>query len=104
MSMTQKNQPQSSAKNPITTYAIGVEKADLTSLCAMARMLLMRSLRSGRRRGHVFGCHVQEDLLEAHPHRAHFEEPPSAAHNRRRELAPDIMPRLAVDLEAHDLL
>src|SRR4249920_42519 len=47
--MATKKYPYSSAHMPMAMYAIGEEKYDFSSLCAIARMLLMGHLFSGHR-------------------------------------------------------
>src|SRR5258706_7795482 len=88
----------------MTMYAIAVEKYDLSSLCARARMLFMRHLRRDSRRGRLIGRDVQEDFFEAHAERAHFEEAPPTADDGRGKLAAHVASGLAVNLVADDLL
>src|SRR5579872_2715849 len=87
---------------PIAMYAIGPEKYDFSSLCAIARMLRIdRFSRGFRRRVRtLFGRQREEDFLEAQAHRAQLEQPPPAVDDAARELAAHVLPVLALDLVA----
>src|SRR3954464_15268950 len=87
----------------MTTYAIGDEKYDRSSLLAIAMTLLIGRLRSGgRRRWKFFGRHRQEHLFEAHSHGPELEQPPAAGDHRAREIAADVVPAAALDFIADD--
>src|SRR6266851_4224452 len=97
-----KKYPNSSANKPMKIYAIGDSKYAFTSLCAIARMLFMRSLRGSRRCGGFVGRQVQEDLFEAHAHRAQLQEPPASRHHGGGEIAADVPAALAFDFDGDD--
>src|SRR5471032_1179585 len=91
----------------MTMYAIGELKYDFSSFCAIARMLRMggfsfdRLARLGRGCLSFVGREREEHVLEAHAHRAHLEQAPSAADDGAREIAAHVAPLLAVDLVGH---
>src|SRR5215204_4779539 len=47
----------------------------------------------------LFGCHLQEYLLETDAHRPELQQPPAARHDFARNLAADVAALLALDLE-----
>src|SRR5438093_2043445 len=80
---------------------MGDAKYDFSSLCAIARMLLMHGLSFGDRRHRrrcFFRREREEDLLEAHAHRPQLEQSPSVADHRPRQVAAHVAPVLALDL------
>src|SRR5581483_8790631 len=68
----------------------------------MARMLRIGnfSYRFGGGVRRFFGRQRQEDLFEAHAHRPQLQQPPAAADDAARELAPDVLAALALDFVA----
>src|SRR5581483_12511907 len=86
----------------MTMYAIGEAKYDLSSFCAIATTLRIDGpSRLGRRLRGLLGRELEEDLLEAHPHRPELQQPPSRRDDGARQLAPDILPPRALDLVPH---
>src|SRR5436309_8737739 len=95
---------------------MGDAKYDRSSLLAMARMLFIsvstclhgrhnrRRLSGGRWwfgawRVRLVGGELEEDLFQAHPHRPHLQQSPSAGDDRPREVAPHVAAVLALHLE-----
>src|SRR6266853_1836098 len=85
-----KKNPYSSAKNPMTMYAMGDMKYDRNSLFAIARTLRIRHFSSGLRRRFVGGRERQEHILEAHARGTELEQAPAVRDHRLRELAPHV--------------
>src|SRR5450631_3093841 len=81
-------------------YPMGDEKYDLSSFSAIASVLRIGNISSGRRR--FFRGERKEDVFEAHARRPELEEPPSAADDRAGEVAADVASVLALHLVPDD--
>src|SRR5690349_7568592 len=92
------------------TYAIGDAKYERSSFSAIARTLRIGHLSWGwccalgwggrlSRGRSVFGGHLQEDFLQAHPHRPQLQQPPPTRDDLAGEIATDVVAALAFHFE-----